>query len=171
LHNRSERGADRLAIPTCPLTFRTPNAVSAKRTLLVAEDNLDEIFLIRRALAKTDLPWQLRFVPNGQEMIDYLQRRPPYDNNDIYPPPAALVIDIGMPQVNGFEVLTWIQGHPALDRPPAVIHTSSLAETDREEAIRLGAAGYYIKCCPPTEIPKMLQRIADDCAKRDEESH
>lgn len=129
-------------------------------TILIAEDNLDEIFLMRRALARTGLPYELRFVPNGREAIDYLQRKPPYNNPDTFPPPAAIVLDIDMPQVGGFEVLQWLKNNPVLNSLPAVMHSISSEESERQKAAQLGAIGYFSKKTCAEELPEMFQAIS-----------
>src|SRR3954468_19607895 len=93
-----------------------------KTTILIAEDSLDDIFCMRRALAKAGLPLQVRFVPNGQEAIDYLKGSPPYHDRETFPLPKAVVLDLKMPLRDGFEVLVWVKPQPALKHMPAVIH-------------------------------------------------
>ena len=131
------------------------------KTVLIAEDNGDEVFLMRRAFSKTALPFQLRFVPNGQEAIDYLERKPPYNNSDTFPMPQAVVLDLNMPLVNGLEVLAWLKVHPTLSALPVVIHTSSALDSDRERAGRLGAHAYCVKGPMSDDLMDLFNTVAD----------
>jgi CheY-like chemotaxis protein len=131
------------------------------KTVLIAEDSSDEVFLMRRAFAKTLLPFQLRFVPNGREAIDYLERKPPYGDFDMYPPPSAVVLDLNMPAVGGFEVLAWMQAHPGLHTLPTFIHTSSELDSDRDRAMQLGARAYWVKSSVANELIRLFYAIAE----------
>src|SRR3954470_23476844 len=96
-----------------------------KTTILIAEDSLDDIFCMRRALAKAGLPLQVRFVPNGQEAIDYLKGSPPYHDRQTFPLPQAVVLDLKIPLRDGLEALAGENPQPALKHLPAVIHSTS----------------------------------------------
>src|SRR5689334_2392437 len=114
-------------------------------TILIAEDSDDEVFLLKRAFAKTCLPWQLRVVPNGQDAIDYLSRKPPYNDDTVFPIPSVVILDLKMPVLGGFEVLDWLNSQPMLSTLPVIIHTSSDQGSDLERAMQLGASAYFVK--------------------------
>src|SRR2546430_1608048 len=80
-----------------------------KKTILLAEDNDDDVFLLRHILKRTCPAHQVRHVRNGTEAIKYLERQPPFDDLESYPPPSLLVLDIKMPEQDGFDVLKWMR--------------------------------------------------------------
>jgi CheY-like chemotaxis protein len=135
-----------------------------QKTILIAEDNSDDAFFMRRAFSKTGLPHQLRFVPTGQAAVDYLQGKPPYDNTESFPTPSALVLDVRMPLSNGFEVLEWLKSQPAFHQLPVVVHTTSGLEADRAQAIKLGASAYYVKGSP-ADLTAMFEAINEKWLK------
>jgi CheY-like chemotaxis protein len=130
-------------------------------TILIAEDDRNEAFFLRRAFEEAGLPYQLRFVVNGQEAIDYLQGKPPFDNRQLYPLPKVVLLDLNMPLRDGFDVLQWLKSESKLQNLPAVVHTSSILETDRERAKGLGAKGFYVKTSEAGEMAAMFKELAD----------
>lgn len=111
--------------------------------ILLAEDDEFDARLTLGVLAKvTEKASQL--VRDGQEALDYLYRRGSFANS---PPgqPSLIVLDLKMPRVDGFEVLTQIKADPALRSIPVVILTSSLMDTDLTRAYGLGANAYVAK--------------------------
>ena len=135
--------------------------MSDSKIVLIAEDNPDEVFLMSRVFARTGLPFELRFVTNGQQAIDYLEGKPPFDKAGESPRPSAIILDLKMPGVDGFEVLTWLRLRPELSRIPAVVHSSSGIREDRERARELGALDYYVKGSGPSELMAMFRAVSD----------
>jgi CheY-like chemotaxis protein len=117
-------------------------------TLLLVEDNDDDVFLMRRALkeAKIDLP--LHVASDGKQALDYLNGSGPFVERSRHPIPGLVFLDLKLPYIHGFEVLDWIRRQETLRQLPVVILTSSPEERDRAKADALGAKAYLVK--PPT---------------------
>lgn len=128
-------------------------------TILVAEDDADETFLLNFAFSKSGVNAQLRFVHNGHEAIAYLEGHAPYDNPELYPRPNLLILDLKMPLLGGFEVLKWLQAQPKLKTLPVVVHSGSDMEKDKERAAKLGASAYYVKGFAPTDSVQLFQEV------------
>src|SRR5216110_1633793 len=97
-----------------------------KFTVLLVEDDLNDIFLVKRAFKKAQIPNPLHVVTDGQEAIHYLRGIGKYADRAAYPLPTLLVMDIKMPRKTGFEVLEWVKGEDRpLRRIPIVIVSSS----------------------------------------------
>ena len=147
-----------------------PNQSFTTDTLLLVEDNPDDIFLMRRALKKTGLELPVQIVTDGKQALDYLSGSEHYADRQRFPRPTWVFLDLKLPYLNGFEVLEWIRSdadHRDLD---VVILTSSPEERDKETARRLGAKAYLVKpptmesllgvftqFSPPLEAPSMSQ--------------
>ena len=87
---------------------------NAKFSVLLVEDDLNDIFLVKRAFKKARIPNPLQVVTDGQEAIHYLRGVGKYADRGTYPLPTLVVMDIKMPRMTGFEVLEWVKGE---DRP------------------------------------------------------
>jgi CheY-like chemotaxis protein len=120
--------------------------------ILVAEDDPDDVFMLRRAFAKSDVANPLVFVSDGDEAIEYLSGSGRYANVDHHPVPAALLLDLKMPRRNGFEVLEWLRDHAGLGHLPVVVLTSSRESADVTRAYELGANSYLVKPGSPEDL-------------------
>ncbi len=125
----------------------------------MAEDDLADVMLLERAFARTGVKPPVYLARNGQEVRDYLGGNPPFENPVEYPLPNLLLLDLNLPRVSGFEVLSWIRGHPALNRMLVVV----LSASDRPEEIRrayeLGANSYVVKPHDPAELVRVVERV------------
>jgi CheY-like chemotaxis protein len=129
-------------------------------TLLLAEDDDNDIFFMRRALRKADVNFPLQVVTNGQEALDYLGGNGKFAVRENYPLPALIFLDLKMPFIDGFDVLAWIRSNPLLDHVPVVVLTSSPEERDRQKAAELGARAYFVKPPTPESIKAMMNFLA-----------
>ncbi|MEO7677773.1 MAG: response regulator [Verrucomicrobiota bacterium] len=127
--------------------------------LLIAEDNADEVMLLRRVLTQTGTLNPVHIVNDGQEAIEYLSGDGKYADRELFPLPRLMITDIKMPRRNGLEVLQWLHNHPELKTVPALVLTNSSQPSDIKEAFRWGAHGYFIKPMTSEELKSMFQLI------------
>jgi CheY-like chemotaxis protein len=126
--------------------------------ILLAEDDENDVFFMRRALRKAGVELPLHVVKNGQEALDFLSGTGDFANRSQCPPPSLVLLDLKMPFVNGFEVLAWIGSQASLKHIPIVVLTSSAEDRDRQKVMELGAKAYFVK--PPTvETVKAILRF------------
>ena len=128
-------------------------------TILLAEDDVNEAFLVRRALAKTGLGHRLIHVTDGRECVKYLSGKDPFDDRSKYPLPNLLLLDLKMPTISGLEVLGWMEDQPQLKELPVIILSGSLHENDRAEAAAKGAADFQVKPVEFDELVKVMQAL------------
>lgn len=119
--------------------------MNENRTILLVDDNVDDIFLTRTAFTNAKLTNPIQEAHNGDEAIAYLQGEPPFDDRSKFPLPALMLLDLSMPTRNGFQVLEWLRAQPGLKRINVVILTASLREEDVDRAFDLGANSFLVK--------------------------
>jgi two-component system response regulator len=119
--------------------------MNATKTLLVAEDDSNDILLLRHAFERAGFCYNLVHVADGQSAIEFLAGEHSDKVRKGLPLADLLVLDLKMPGVSGFGVLEWLRSQPQLHLLPAVILSSSDLEQDIAKALALGARQYYVK--------------------------
>jgi CheY-like chemotaxis protein len=114
-------------------------------TILYADDDRDDQLLVKEALEESLIRNDLRFVNDGEELMDYLHRRGPYAEPSASPRPGLILLDLNMPRKNGREALAEIKADPALRRIPVVVLTTSKAEEDIYKSYDLGVNSFISK--------------------------
>lgn len=114
-------------------------------TVLLVEDEANDVFLMQRAVQKMNVPVLLHVAKDGEEAIAYLSGQHKYADRFLYPLPKLILLDINMPRKNGFEVLKWLKHDDTLTHIPVVMVTSSKVKTDVDKAHELGAVAYLVK--------------------------
>jgi CheY-like chemotaxis protein len=131
--------------------------MTASATILLVEDNEDDVFLMRRALAGAGIVNPLQIAEDGQEAIDYLAGVGRYADREAHPLPAIVFLDLKLPIVMGLEVLAWIRANSAFAHTVVVVLTSSNEPSDLKEAYALGANSYVVKPPSPDQLLAMAK--------------
>jgi CheY-like chemotaxis protein len=113
-------------------------------TILMAEDDADDRVLARDAMQESRSANHLRFVEDGQELMDYLTRSGMYAKREA-PRPGLILLDLNMPRKDGREALREIKNDPDLRHIPVVVLTTSKTEEDVARAYDLGANSFITK--------------------------
>ena len=114
-------------------------------TILIAEDDEDDRLLAEDAILESGVGGDLRFVENGEELLDYLHRRGEFQDPASSPRPNLILLDLNMPKKDGREALSEIKRDPSLRRIPIVILTTSKAEEDVLKIYDLGGNSFVTK--------------------------
>jgi len=114
------------------------------RTILLAEDNANDVELTIEALTANRLANDIVVTRDGAEALDYLYRRNAHGGR-VGGNPALVLLDLKMPKVDGLEVLRQIRADPALRTIPVVMLTSSREEQDVVRSYNLGVNAYVVK--------------------------
>lgn len=114
-------------------------------TLLMADDDADDRMLTKEAMQEALVINDLRFVEDGEELMDYLHQQGQYADPDSSPRPGLILLDLNMPKKDGREALKEIKADPELRRIPIVVLTTSKAEEDVWRTYEMGASSYITK--------------------------
>jgi len=138
-------------------------------SVLLVEDDLNEIFLVKRAFKMARVQSPLHIVTDGVEAMNYLRGQDRFSDRRAYPLPKLIVMDIKMPRKSGFEVLEWVKRDPLLRRIPIVIVSSSENPADINRSYELGANAYMVKPVDFQAVEHLFQSITHywglECAK------
>jgi CheY-like chemotaxis protein len=128
-------------------------------TILMADDDPDDRMLAEDALKEARLSNEIRFVEDGQALMDYLHQKNQYAKPETSPRPSIILLDLNMPKKDGREALKEIKSDPELRRIPVVIMTTSKAEQDIIKSYDLGANSYLTKPVTFDELVSVMRDL------------
>ena len=127
-------------------------------SILIAEDDADDRFLMQTALKETRSEEKFKFVENGIELLSYLTALEPRDGEVNYP--KFILLDLNMPKMDGREALKKLKSHTALRKIPVIIFSTTKNETEVKRCYDLGANTYVVK---PVSFDALVDTIQDIC--------
>jgi CheY-like chemotaxis protein len=130
-------------------------------TILMADDDEDDRELAREAIEDSDMAGMVRFVVDGQDLIDYLRGQGAYAHDQPAPRPSIILLDLNMPRKSGTEALAEIRSDSALRHIPVVVLTTSDDRRDIERAYDLGANSYITKPFGHAELCEVMNTLVD----------
>jgi len=123
---------------------------------LLAEDDDDHVFLVRKAMQEKRLGNEIAHVHNGEEALAFLRREPPYESAWR---PDVILLDLKMPKVDGHEVLRAVKSDESLKSIPVVVLTTSDGEVDRARAYDAHVNSYLTKPLEFEAFSDMVDRL------------
>ena len=114
-------------------------------TILMADDDEEDCAMTRDAMSDARMTNEMRFVHDGQELMDYLQRRGEYADGADAPRPGIILLDLNMPKKDGREALAEIKSDDDLRTIPVCVLTTSAAEEDIYRSYDLGVNSFITK--------------------------
>jgi len=139
--------------------------MKSRVSMLLVEDNPDDVDLIKHAFRKVQVPHQLEVANDGEQAIAYLAGQTALDNEGQRSLPAMVLLDLKLPRQSGFAVLQWIRANPGLRHVPVVVLTSSGQDEDVRRAYELCANSYLVKpirCDALIDMVRTLSRYWAD---------
>jgi len=127
---------------------------SPKKLIVVAEDNPNDIFLLKSAFEEAAPTISVTFIEDGMALVHNFESR-----QQQTPAPELLLLDLNIPGMDGFQVLEWIRQQPGLRKMPVIIFSSSGAAADIDRAYELGANSYLVKPFDFRQLTEMVRKI------------
>jgi CheY-like chemotaxis protein len=129
--------------------------------ILMADDDLDDVMLVRDALKDSRCEVDFRHVEDGEEAMDYLLRRGRFQEDNISPRPSLILLDLNMPKKDGMQTLQEIRSNRAIRTIPVVVLTTSRDRDLMLRIYRLGGSAFITK---PTVYKDMIKAMERLCA-------
>jgi len=129
--------------------------------LLWAEDDPGDRAMIRRTLQRSSLDLKLVMAMDGKEAMDFISgsgSRPRVE-------PTIVILDLEMPRMSGWDLLTAIRALPGCEDLPLVVFSSSGMPSDIGKALKRGATDYLIKPLEPLRFREMVLDLGQRCVR------
>jgi CheY-like chemotaxis protein len=124
------------------------------KVVLLAEDDEDDLLLVKAAFGASGLTVELRSVSDGEELIEYLARRNKFEDPRLSPMPNLILLDLNMPRKDGRQALAEVKAHPIFRKIPVVVLTTSGDAADIQQCREMGANSFVTK-------PNNFQALVD----------
>ena len=128
-----------------------------KPLVLLVEDSEDDAFFFRRTFQKAGANCLLHHVLDGAAAVGVLKQASASNSLQF---PVAMFLDLKMPVMNGFEVLTWLRAQSFAATIKVIVLSGSNQQEDKDRAMRLGASDYLVK---PVKISDLQRLLPDFC--------
>jgi CheY-like chemotaxis protein len=129
------------------------------KTILLVEDNPDDVKLTLRALAKSRIANDVVVARDGVEALDYLLGMGQFEGRDTSIMPQVVLLDLKMPRMDGIEVLRRIRSEEKTKLLPVVILTTSNEDKDRIDSYSLCANSYIRKPVDFNQFADAVQQL------------
>jgi CheY-like chemotaxis protein len=127
--------------------------------ILVADDDAEDRMLVKEALEESRLVNHVKFVVDGEDLMDYLLNKGRYADTKQYPSPGLILLDLNMPRKDGREALKEIKADPKLRIIPIVVLTTSKAEEDILKTYDLGVSSFITKPVTFSALVDIMQTL------------
>jgi len=128
-----------------------------KTTVLLVEDSEDDAYLFNWRFEQSEVSCAVEHVLDGSAAIDFLRNKSAEGCGQL---PHLIFLDLKMPVMNGFELLSWLREHTVFSQIPVIVLSGSDQQRDKERSFQLGAADYLVK---PVKVADIQRLLADVC--------
>ncbi len=127
--------------------------------ILIADDDDDDRMMAKDALEENRLANEIRFVVDGEDLMNYLNCSGKYIEPKSAPRPGLILLDLNMPKMDGREALREIKADSNLRRIPIIVLTTSKAEEDIFRTYDLGVNSFITKPVTFTQLAELMKTL------------
>jgi len=124
---------------------------TGSKYVVYADDDLDDHYLVADLFSKIYPDIRLIAFETGTELVEFLQQP-----NITVDPPRLIILDVNMPIWDGLQTLQEVKKMPGLRKVPVLMFTTTVHPPDRDQALKLGAAGYVLKPTSYRELEAVI---------------
>ena len=132
--------------------------IEEKQCIIVADDDTDDQFMLKEAFSSLNFDKEICTVENGEELLDYLNKRGKYNDMNL-PVPKLILLDLNMPKIDGRQCLRMIKENKNFCKIPIIIFSTSNNPEDISQSYELGANSYIIKPYSYNELVEIIDVI------------
>ncbi len=129
-------------------------------TILIADDDEEDRLLIQDAFEESKIANPIQYVEDGEELMDYLYRKGKYSDENKFPLPGIVLLDLNMPKKDGREALKEIKSDSKLRKIPVIVLTTSKAEEDIVRSYELGVNSFITKPVSFKGLVEVIQTLS-----------
>lgn len=133
-------------------------ALPPKSLVLYADDDNDDIELVRDLFMPYESLVELVAFPNGRTLLDYVQRQPP-----LQPQPCLIILDVNMPVMDGMQTLKSLRQLEEFREVPVVLFTTSNLPHEAAFAKNYGA-GFITKPVHIVQLRQLVDQMLHHCS-------
>ena len=131
----------------------------SQAVILHVEDDANDALFVAHAFQNGLPECVLRRVKDGREAIDYLDGTGEFATPGSHPKPDLVLLDLKLPDVDGFEVLEWMRSQAQFKSLKVIILSGSSVAKDKERSLRLGANAYFVKTPSYQDVIAYVARL------------
>lgn len=129
--------------------------------ILIVEDSDEDFAATLWVFKKSPVLVPIVRCKDGEQAIDYLEKRGQYAAPNVTEPPAIVLLDLNLPRTNGHQVLKHIKSSERLQRLPVIVLTSSARPEDVQACYRNGSNSYVVKPIGIAKLREMVEKLVD----------
>jgi CheY-like chemotaxis protein len=123
------------------------------------EDEVGTASLVRAIVLRHGHGCSVTLVDDALKAMHYLEGQAPWDDREIHPHPDLVILDLGLPGINGFALLDWMDDHHYIADTPVVVFSGTVDPEAAQKAYALGARAFLPKSANPTRLAQVVREM------------
>lgn len=135
--------------------------LSKEIPILIADDDEDDILMLKELFAENELENPVYFVSDGVELLNFLRREDKFEDTTVSPRPGIILLSPNMPRMDGRTALEYIKSNQYIKDIPVIVMTSSNTESEIAQSWKYAVYGYLHKPISFNELLEVFRKLKD----------